>query len=88
MFLAYRRHPVSDTWTPPVPLATAAACYRYCALHHGMTPEIRIVDEDDCIVLQMREHVLRIPLPHGRFREMPLTPLLVEVICAAAEDVP
>lgn len=42
-------------WTPPVTLQNAEACMRYCLLHHHMFPEIRITDEDDAVVMHVRE---------------------------------
>jgi len=86
MFLGSYVHPVDDTWTPPVHLATARECYRYGALHQSWVPAMRIMDTDDCAVVHMRDHVRRIPIPDGTFQEMPLTPVLVEVINAVPDE--
>lgn len=88
MFFAHCLNPVDGSWTPAVSLRTAREAYQYLALHHGWTREIRIVDADDCIVLQMQDAVLKIPLPDGSLREMPLTPALLAVIATAPEDAP
>ena len=71
-FTASCLNPVDGSWTPPVRLDTAEACYRSCVLHHRWAPEIRICDEEDCIVLHVENHVLTCPMPDGTLREMPL----------------
>ena len=65
----YCLNPADGSWTPPVRLESAEAAYRYCALHHGWAPEIRITDTEDFVVLHVVDHVLICPMPDGTFRE-------------------
>jgi hypothetical protein len=69
LFLAYGLNPADGCWTPPVRLESAEAVYRYCAMHHHWAPEIRVCDEEDCLVLHVVDHVLKCPMPDGTLRE-------------------
>jgi hypothetical protein len=71
-FLGHCLMPGDQAWTPPVHLDAAEACFRYCLLHHRWASEIRMTDEDDCLVLHVVAHVLRCPMPDGTRRETPL----------------
>jgi hypothetical protein len=82
MFFGYCLHPADGSWTPPVTLQTAVACSQYCAAHHSSIKEIRITDAADFIVLQVLDHVLRIPQADGTFQELALSPELVAHIRA------
>jgi len=82
MFYGYCLNPADGSWTPPVTLETAVACYQYCAAHHSYIEEIRITDEEDFIVLQVKNHVLRIPQADETIKELPLTPALLAYIRA------
>ena len=82
MFYGYCLNPADGSWTPPVTLETAQACYLYCAIHHAYIEEIRITDEEDCIVLHTVHHVLRIPQADESIKELPLTPELLAFIHA------
>jgi len=80
MFYGYCLNPADGSWTPPVTLATALACYQYCAAHQGYIEELRITDDEDFIVLQVRTHVLRIPQADETIKELPLSPALLAYI--------
>ena len=82
MFYGYCRNPADSSWTPPVTLATALACYQYCAAHQSYIEEIRITDDEDFLVLQMLHHVLRIPQADKTIKELPLSPALLASIHA------
>ena len=69
MFLGYCLHPVDGFWTPAVHLATVEEAFRYCILHHHWSLEIRITDEEDFVVLHVENHLLKIPMPDGSFKE-------------------
>jgi hypothetical protein len=69
MFFGYCLNPVDQSWTPPVSLPTARDCYHYCALHHHWTPEVRITDEGDFLVLHVEDHILKCPMPDGTLEE-------------------
>lgn len=72
MFRGYCLNPADGSWTPPVHLDTPEQAYTYCGLHHIWAPEIRICDEEDFVVLEVIEHVLRCPMPDGTFLETTL----------------
>ena len=65
----YCLHPVDGSWTPPVLLDAAEDVYHSCVLHHHWAPEIRICDEEECMVLHVVNHVLKCPMPDGTMRE-------------------
>ena len=72
MFKGYCLNPVDGSWTPPVTLKDAGAAYRYCLVHHHWSPEIRICDADDYLVLHVEHHVLKCPLEDGTLRAIRL----------------
>jgi hypothetical protein len=41
-------------------------------LHYRLTPEIRITDEEDFIVLHVEHQTLKCPMPDGSMREWAL----------------
>ena len=71
-FLAYCLIPVDGSWTPPVHLETAEECFHYCLMHHVWTPEIRVTDAEDFLVLHALKGVLKCPMPDGTLKEWPL----------------
>jgi hypothetical protein len=78
MFLAYCLNPVNQRWTPAIHLKEAAHCFRYCFLHYVWSPEIRITDEEDCIVLHVENGILKIPQPNQSLLELPIDDALIE----------
>ena len=77
MFYGHCLHPADGSWTPPISLATASACYSYCALHSSYISEIRMTDEEDFVVLLLKDRVFHIPQPNQTMKELPLTPELL-----------
>jgi hypothetical protein len=77
MFLGYCLNPADHSWTPAVHLKEADDCFRYCFLHYRWSPEIRITDEDDYVVLHVENSILKIPQPDQSLRELPIDNALV-----------
>lgn len=53
MFYGYCLTPVG--WTPPVRLENAAQCFSYAMLQARFWEEVRVVDDEDYIVLHIKE---------------------------------
>jgi hypothetical protein len=88
MFLGYCLDPASYTWFPPVGLTTPEECWRFCRRYHASTPEIRITDLDDYLVLHVQDHILRIPLEDDQMGLIDLRDGVATVVPAAHEPRP
>jgi hypothetical protein len=77
MFLAYCLNPVDQSWTPAVHLKEAVDCFTYCFLHYRWSPEIRVTDEEDFVVLHVENGILKIPQPDQSLRELPIDEALI-----------
>jgi hypothetical protein len=68
MYHGYCFVTIGGHYTPKVRLETPEECFGYCTLQSQLFPEIRITDEDDCCVMHMRNHILKVPFPDNTFR--------------------
>jgi hypothetical protein len=62
MLFGYCFDATAGVWFPPVALVTPEECWHFCRRYHAYTPKIRITDLDDCLVLHVQDHILRVPL--------------------------
>lgn len=83
MLLGYCLDPTTMAWFPPISLTTPAECWHFCLRYHGHTPEIRITDLDDCLVLHVHHHILQIPLEAGQVGLIDLRDGIATVVPAA-----
>jgi hypothetical protein len=88
MFVGYCFDPVTATWGPPMHIPTPDACWTFCLYYHARTPEIRIADLDDFLVLHVQDHILRLPLEADQMRLIDLRDGATRVVPAALLEAP
>jgi hypothetical protein len=88
MFLGYCLDPATHTWFPPIPLATPEECWAFCLRYHARTPEIRIADLDDCLMMQVQDHLLCMPLDADFMRVIDLRDGVTRLVPWAAVESP
>jgi hypothetical protein len=88
MMFGYCLDPTTGTWFPPVALTTPGECWHFCRRYHASTPDIRITDLDDALVLAVQDHILQIPLGEGQMGLIDLRDGVATVVPAAHERRP